>query len=127
MSKVDTIVAAATPPGRGGVGIVRRVGTRSPEIAAVILGSYHRRGAQPSLAFSMPHKTPSTRDSQFFFPRRIPTPVSTYSSCKGHGGTMVMERSLPESLKSAADVHNPVNLPNELFLNDNSTWRKQKP
>jgi len=38
MSKVDTIVAAATPPGRGGVGIVRVSGPKVPEIAAVVLG-----------------------------------------------------------------------------------------
>ena len=38
MGKVDTIVAAATPPGRGGVGIVRVSGPKVPEIAAVILG-----------------------------------------------------------------------------------------
>ena len=38
MARTDTIVAAATPPGRGGVGIVRVSGPKVPEIAAVILG-----------------------------------------------------------------------------------------
>ena len=38
MTRTDTIVAAATPPGRGGVGIVRVSGPKTPEIAAVMLG-----------------------------------------------------------------------------------------
>ncbi|MDE2138467.1 MAG: tRNA uridine-5-carboxymethylaminomethyl(34) synthesis GTPase MnmE, partial [Gammaproteobacteria bacterium] len=38
MTRTETIVAAATPPGRGGVGIVRLSGPKVPEIAAVILG-----------------------------------------------------------------------------------------
>ncbi|MEP7248057.1 MAG: tRNA uridine-5-carboxymethylaminomethyl(34) synthesis GTPase MnmE, partial [Gammaproteobacteria bacterium] len=38
MNRPDTIVAAATPPGRGSVGIVRVSGPKTPEIAAVMLG-----------------------------------------------------------------------------------------
>ncbi|TLY97158.1 MAG: tRNA uridine-5-carboxymethylaminomethyl(34) synthesis GTPase MnmE, partial [Gammaproteobacteria bacterium] len=38
MTRTDTIVAAATPPGRGGVGIVRVSGPKAPEVAAVMLG-----------------------------------------------------------------------------------------
>ena len=33
MTRTETIVAAATPPGRGGVGIVRLSGPKVPEIA----------------------------------------------------------------------------------------------
>ncbi len=38
MSARDTIVAAATPPGRGGVAVVRVSGDRVPEIARTLLG-----------------------------------------------------------------------------------------
>ena len=38
MSARDTIVAAATPPGRGGVAIVRVSGTMAPAIARALLG-----------------------------------------------------------------------------------------
>ena len=34
----DTIVAAATPPGRGGIGIVRLSGTLVPDIARAMIG-----------------------------------------------------------------------------------------
>ena len=36
MTRTDTIVAAATPPGRGSVGIVRISGPKTPAIAAVM-------------------------------------------------------------------------------------------
>ena len=36
--KPDTIVAVATPPGRGGIGVVRISGPRVPRIAEKLLG-----------------------------------------------------------------------------------------
>ena len=38
MAHSDTIVATATAPGRGGIGVVRLSGAKVPEIAAVLLG-----------------------------------------------------------------------------------------
>lgn len=38
MAHQDTIVAAATPPGRGGVAVVRASGTKVPELTAVLVG-----------------------------------------------------------------------------------------
>nr|NIP72523.1 tRNA uridine-5-carboxymethylaminomethyl(34) synthesis GTPase MnmE [Gammaproteobacteria bacterium]NIR98069.1 tRNA uridine-5-carboxymethylaminomethyl(34) synthesis GTPase MnmE [Gammaproteobacteria bacterium]NIT63407.1 tRNA uridine-5-carboxymethylaminomethyl(34) synthesis GTPase MnmE [Gammaproteobacteria bacterium]NIV20314.1 tRNA uridine-5-carboxymethylaminomethyl(34) synthesis GTPase MnmE [Gammaproteobacteria bacterium]NIX10791.1 tRNA uridine-5-carboxymethylaminomethyl(34) synthesis GTPase Mnm len=38
----DTIVAVATPPGRGGVGIVRLSGPRVTDIAQAMLGARPR-------------------------------------------------------------------------------------
>ena len=37
----DTIVAIATPPGRGGIGVVRIAGTRAREIADPLLRLKH--------------------------------------------------------------------------------------
>ncbi|HYP79859.1 MAG TPA: tRNA uridine-5-carboxymethylaminomethyl(34) synthesis GTPase MnmE, partial [Steroidobacteraceae bacterium] len=39
MTAADTIVAAATPPGRGGVAIVRVSGPQVPHLAATLLGA----------------------------------------------------------------------------------------
>ena len=38
MSHNDTIVAQATPPGRGGVGILRISGLKAREVAEAVLG-----------------------------------------------------------------------------------------
>ena len=37
-STADTIVAIATPPGRGGIGIVRISGSDAPRIANALIG-----------------------------------------------------------------------------------------
>ncbi len=42
MAHAETIVAAATPPGRGSVGIVRVSGPKAPEIGAVLVGELPR-------------------------------------------------------------------------------------
>ena len=41
MNLVDTIVAIATPPGRGGIGVVRLAGPEARAIAAPILRLRH--------------------------------------------------------------------------------------
>ena len=41
MSDNDTIVAQATPPGRGGVGILRISGFKAREVAETVLGKLH--------------------------------------------------------------------------------------
>ncbi len=41
MSDNDTIVAQATPPGRGGVGILRISGLKAREVAETVLGLSH--------------------------------------------------------------------------------------
>src|ERR1700704_3396304 len=41
MNLDDTIVAIATPPGRGGIGVVRLAGARALEIAAPMLRLKH--------------------------------------------------------------------------------------
>ena len=38
MSHSDTIVAQATPPGRGGVGILRISGAKAADVAQAVLG-----------------------------------------------------------------------------------------
>ena len=43
MPAEDTIVAIATPPGRGGIGVVRLSGSRALEIAAGLLKLPHSR------------------------------------------------------------------------------------
>lgn len=48
MNHNDTIVAQATPPGRGGVGILRISGLKAREVAETVLGNYQNR-AMPTI------------------------------------------------------------------------------
>jgi tRNA modification GTPase len=47
-SPTDTIVAIATPPGRGGIGVVRISGAQAQDVALALLG--RRRGLRPRYA-----------------------------------------------------------------------------
>ena len=60
MSHPDTIVAAATPPGRGGVGIVRVSGPKTPEIARRCSASC-RRAVAPRFARFLDARRPADR------------------------------------------------------------------
>ena len=93
----DTIVAIATPPGRGGIGVVRLSG---PDALA------HRDGAARLAASRSPrHATfarrrstrdararRSTRSSPPGLPRRIPTPARTSSRSAAHGSPVLLAR-----------------------------------
>ena len=78
---MDTIVACATAPGRGGIGIVRLSGPRVIEIAVALVGSL----PPPRLAALRPFRGADDEvidvDSRCIFRHRIPTPESTCWNC----------------------------------------------
>ena len=85
MTRTDTIVAAATPPGRGGIGIVRVSGPKVPQIAAVMLGELPPARAATFTRFLDATGEALDAGLALFFPRRTPTPASTCSNCRATG------------------------------------------
>ncbi|STQ14997.1 GTPase and tRNA-U34 5-formylation enzyme TrmE [Enterobacter cloacae] len=83
MSHNDTIVAQATPPGRGGVGILRISGLKAREVAEAVLG----KTAKAALSLiicrlktaTVPHWTRALRCGS---PARTPLLVKTCWSCR---------------------------------------------
>ena len=74
MTRTDTIVAAATPPGRGGIGIVRISGPKVPEVAAVMLGELPRARHATLARFLDAQHEPIDVGLALFFPAP-PDPV----------------------------------------------------
>src|SRR5437868_14841774 len=68
MRRSDTIVAAATPPGRGGVGIVRISGPKVPELAAVMLGELPKARHATFARFLDAQQDPIDAGLALFFP-----------------------------------------------------------
>src|SRR5437588_11353656 len=68
MTRTDTIVAAATPPGRGGVGIVRVSGPKVPEVAAVMLGELPKARRATLARFLDAQQEPIDAGLALFFP-----------------------------------------------------------
>jgi tRNA modification GTPase len=118
MSHPDTIVAAATPPGRGGVGVVRVSGPKTPEIAATVIGDL----PQPRLA----KLTPFLDDSgdaidigiALFFPGPHSYTGEHVLELQGHGGPVVLERLVERCLTLGARRARPGEFTERAFLND---------
>ena len=91
MSRTDTIVAAATPPGRGGIGIVRVSGPRVPEIAAVLLGELPLPRRAGFARFLDAGQEPIDAGLALFFPGPHSYTGEHVLELHGHGGPLVLE------------------------------------
>jgi tRNA modification GTPase len=114
----DTIAAVATPPGRGGVGIVRLSGPRAPEICRGIAGHLPvpRRATRARftdangellddgllLYFSAPHSYTGEHVLEL----------------QGHGGPVVMHELLRRCIELGARLAQPGEFTRRAFLND---------
>ena len=112
----DTIAAVATPPGKGGIGVVRISGPRVPEIAHALLGSLP---APRHATFA------SFRDAQG---ERIDQGIALYYAApnsytgepvlelQGHGGPVVMQQLLRACLDAGARLAEPGEFTRRAFL-----------
>ena len=113
----DTIAAIATPPGIGGVGIVRISGPHVPEIARALLG---RLPAPRYARFSRFHNADgSTLDEglALYFPAPHSFTGEHVLELHGHGGPVVLDLLLREVLARGARVARPGEFSERAFLN----------
>lgn len=78
----DTIVAQATPPGRGGVGIVRVSGPATKAIAEAMLGHCPPLVKPNTYPLKIPKASFSMKGSPCFSLDQIPSPVKTFSNSR---------------------------------------------
>src|ERR1700682_2219620 len=120
----DTIVAIATPPGYGGIGIVRVSG---PDAFAIVLPLLHRPGGEtalpPSHTLTYSHiVAPDTQeilDETLVAFMRAP---HTYTredvvEIQGHGGPLILQRILRLVLAQGARMAHPGEFTLRAFLN----------
>src|ERR1700716_4518511 len=91
MTRTETIVAPATPPGRGGIGIVRLSGPKVPELAAVMLGELPKPRHATFARFLDAHQEPIDAGLALFFPAPHSYTGEHILELHGHGGPMVMD------------------------------------
>ncbi len=119
---IDTIVAQATPPGRGGVGIVRISGPRVAAIADAMLGHLPK----PRYAEYLPFHASLFNDESNVIDRGIalyfPAPHSFTGEdvleLQGHGGPVVMDILVKHVLTLGARLARPGEFSERAFLND---------
>ncbi len=118
MTRIDTIVAAATPPGRGGIGIVRISGPKTPEIAAVMLGDVPQPRRASLARFLDAQQQPIDAGFALFFPGPHSYTGEHVLELHGHGGTVVIEALISRVLELGARRALPGEFTQRAFLND---------
>ncbi len=113
----DTIVAVATPPGFGGVGIVRVSGGLVPRIALGILG---RLPSARSACFATFHDAEGGFVDQgiaLYFPAPASFTGEHVLELQGHGGPVVMDLLVQCCLDLGARLARPGEFSERAFLN----------
>lgn len=119
MSTTDTIVAQATPPGRGGVGILRISGSKAKDVAQALLGKLPK----PRYADYLPFRdaTGATLDQgiALWFPGPNSFTGEDVLELQGHGGPVILDLLLKRVL-ALPDVRiaRPGEFSERAFLND---------
>ncbi len=113
----ETIAAIATPPGRGGIGVVRVSGTAAARIAAQIVG----RRPPPRRAILADFRDADgdamDRGIVLFFPAPGSFTGEDVLELQGHGGPVVMDRLLERACALGARVARPGEFTERAFLN----------
>jgi tRNA modification GTPase len=118
MTHTDTIVAAATPPGRGGVAIVRISGPKAPELAAIIMGELPAPRRATFGRFLDAHQEPIDAGLALFFPAPYSYTGEHVLELHGHGGVLVTEALVSRATELGARRAQPGEFTQRAFLND---------
>lgn len=114
----DTIVAGATPPGVGGVGIVRLSGPDVPEIAMTLLGRLPPPRLATRCEFRNQEGEPIDSGLALYFPEPASFTGEAVLELHGHGGPVVMGLIVDAALSLGARHAEPGEFSKRAFLND---------
>src|SRR3569833_1342123 len=117
MTRIETIVAAATPPGRGGVGIVRVSGPKAPEFAAILLGELPLPRRATFARFLDAQQEPIAAGLALFFPAPHSNTGEHVLELQGHGGPLVLEALVSRLVELGARRAQPGEFTQRAFLN----------
>jgi tRNA modification GTPase len=118
MSATDTIVAAATPPGRGGVGVVRLSGPAAQRIATVVLGTLPPARRAVFAAFRDAEHQSIDAGLALFFPGPHSYTGEDVVEFHGHGGPVILDTLIARLVALGARRANPGEFTQRAFLND---------
>src|SRR5688572_1787634 len=118
MSHPDTIVAAATAPGRGGVGVVRVSGPKTPEIAATLIGDLPVARHATLARFLDAAGESIDVGLALFFPAPHSYTGEHVLELQGHGGPVVLDALVARVVEIGARRARPGEFTQRAFLND---------
>ncbi|MEQ4924734.1 tRNA uridine-5-carboxymethylaminomethyl(34) synthesis GTPase MnmE [Proteus hauseri] len=119
MHSTDTIVAQATPPGRGGVGILRVSGPKAAQVAQVVLGKLPKPRYADYLPFRNEDNSVLDQGIALFFPNPNSFTGEDVLELQGHGGPVILDLLLKRILQiPGVRIANPGEFSERAFLND---------
>ena len=113
-----TIAAIATPPGRGGIGIVRVSGPACGRIAAALLGDTPAARRATLRDFLGEEGDPIDRGIALYFPGPHSLTGEDVLELQGHGGPVVLDVLLRRVLELGARPAEPGEFTQRAYLND---------
>ncbi len=114
----DTIAAVATPPGRGGVGIIRVSGKAAGKIAEQILGHTPKPRYAHYGAFLNSENNVIDEGIALFFPGPNSFTGEDVLELQGHGGPVILEMILEQVVQLGCRLARPGEFSERAFLND---------
>lgn len=119
MTHTDTIVAQATPPGRGGVGIIRVSGPKAKEVALVLTGQDLPARHAKYLPFKDAEGRALDQGIALFFQAPHSFTGEDVLELQGHGGPVVIDMIIKRILEiDAVRAARPGEFSERAFLND---------
>ncbi|MGF1701883.1 tRNA uridine-5-carboxymethylaminomethyl(34) synthesis GTPase MnmE [Photobacterium makurazakiensis] len=115
----DTIVAQATPPGRGGVGIIRVSGPKAKEVALAVAGRELKTRYAEYLPFKNEDGTSLDQGIALFFKGPNSFTGEDVLELQGHGGPVLMDMMIKRILKiTGIRAARPGEFSERAFMND---------
>ncbi|TCV95474.1 tRNA uridine-5-carboxymethylaminomethyl(34) synthesis GTPase MnmE [Biostraticola tofi] len=119
MSQTDTIVAQATPPGRGGVGILRVSGRLAAEVARQVLGKVPKARYADYLPFTAADGSTLDQGIALYFPGPHSFTGEDVLELQGHGGPVILDLLIHRILGlPGVRIARPGEFSERAFLND---------
>ncbi|WP_145552069.1 tRNA uridine-5-carboxymethylaminomethyl(34) synthesis GTPase MnmE [Yersinia mollaretii] len=119
MSATDTIVAQATPPGRGGVGILRVSGRAAAAVAQAVLGKLPKPRYADYLSFKDVDGSTLDQGIALYFPGPNSFTGEDVLELQGHGGPVILDLLLKRILAlPELRIARPGEFSERAFLND---------
>ncbi len=113
----DTIVASATPPGRGGIGIVRVSGDQTERIARAMLGSLPEPRTATYRRFTDGHGRQIDAGVALYFPGPASFTGESVLELQGHGGPTVVSMLVDAAVSLGARRAGPGEFSARAFYN----------
>ena len=113
----ETIVALATPVGRGGIGIVRVSGSSTPFISKKIIGFIPKPRYATLAVFKDSSGFSFDQGVALYFPKPHSFTGEDILELQGHGGPVIMDQLLKSVMKAGARLARPGEFSERAFLN----------